>query len=149
MAEISNMLVKENKTEDDLRIIKNAQDRLRNSLHFAKISENSLYTLLYQMLSTDNIKQAFRQDIPEMCENLYYLVDMEDEIAESITFSLAELYEAPSYKEICSNINWTIEDFIENAEEYINDIKEHDYYEQFVSYREQRRKRKEEENADE
>jgi len=47
MAEINNLLVKENKTEDDMRKIKNAQDRLRNSLHFAKISEDSLYTLIY------------------------------------------------------------------------------------------------------
>ena len=47
-------------------------------------------------------------------------------------------------------INNTIEDFIENAEEYIEDIKEHEYYEQFVSFREQSRKRKEEqENANE
>lgn len=150
MTEINNLLVKENKTEDDMRKIKNSQDRLKNSLHFAKISENSLYTLLYQMLSTDDIKHVFRQDIPAMCENLYYLVDMEDEIAESITFYFAELYDAPSYKEMCSTINNTIEDFIENAEEYIEDIKEHDFYEQFVSYREQSRKRKEEkENANE
>ncbi len=150
MTEINNLLVKANKTEDDMRKIKNSQDRLRNSLHFAKISENSLYTLLYQMLSTDDIKHVFRQDIPAMCENLYYLVDMEDEIAESITFYFAELYDAPSYKEMCSTINNTIEDFIENAEEYIEDIKEHDFYEQFVSYREQSRKRKEEkENANE
>ena len=28
-----------------MRRIKNAQDRLRNSLHFARISENSLNTL--------------------------------------------------------------------------------------------------------
>lgn len=92
MTEINNLLVKANKTEDDMRKIKNSQDRLKNSLHFAKISENSLYTLLYQMLSTDDIKHVFRQDIPAMCENLYYLVDMEDEIAESITFYFAELY---------------------------------------------------------
>ena len=78
------------------------------------------------------------------------IVDIEDEIAESITFSLAELYEAPSFKEICSNINWTIDDFIENAEEYIEDVKDRDLYEQFVSYREQYRKSKaEKENANE
>ena len=150
MEEISNLLIKEEKTEDEMRRIKNAQDRLRNSLHFARISENSLNTLLYQMLSTDDIKQAFKQDIPAMCENLYYLVDMENEIAESLTLYFEELYDAPSYKEMCMAINNTIEDFIENAEEYIEDIKEHEYYEQFVSFREQSRKRKEEqENANE
>ena len=94
------------------------------------------------MLSTDDIKQAFKQDIPAMCENLYYLVDMENEIAESLTLYFEELYDAPSYKEMCMAINNTIEDFIENAEEYIEDIKEHEYYEQFVSFREQSRKRK-------
>lgn len=144
MAEISNLLVKEEKTEDDMRKIKNAQDRLRNSLHFARISESSLYTLLYQMLSTDDIKKAFKQDIPAMNENLYYLVDMENEIAESLTLYFEELYDTPSYKEMCLTINNTIEDFIENAEEYIEDIKEHDYYEQFITYREQSMKRKKE-----
>lgn len=150
IAEISQFIVKENKTEEEIRKIKNVQDRLRNSLHFAKISENSLYTLLYQMLSTDVIKHAFKQDIPAIYENLYYMVDMENEIAESITFAFAELYEAPSYKVMCAIINSTIEDFIENAEEYVDDVKEHDLYDQFVSYREQSRKRKQEkENANE
>lgn len=150
MAEISNLMAKENKTEDEMRKIKNTQDRLRNSLHFAQLSESSLYNLLYKILSTDAIKQAFRQEIPAMCENLYYLVDMEDDIAESITLYFEELYEAPSYKEICVEINSTIEEFIENAEEYIDDIKDREYYEEFVAYREHSRNRKQEkENANE
>ena len=147
MAEISNFLVKENKTEDEMRKIKVVQNRLRESLHFARISENSLNTLLYQMLSTDDIKQAFKQDIPAMCENLYYLVDMENEISESLTLYFEELYNAPSYKEMCLAINNTIDDFIENAEEYFDDIKEHDYYDQFVSFREQRKNRKEKQES--
>ena len=150
MTEITKLLVKENKTEDDMHKIKNAQDRLRNSLHFAQISENSLYTLIYQMLLSEDIKRVFKQEIPLMYNDLYYLIDMEDEIAESIEFSLSELYESPSFKEICSLINETIDDFIENAEEYIENVKERDLYEQFVSYREQYRKSKEEkENANE
>ena len=150
MTEITKLLVKENKTEDDMQKIKNAQDRLRNSLHFAQISENSLYTLIYQMLLSEDIKRVFKQEIPLMYNDLYYLIDMEDEIAESIEFSLSELYESPSFKEICSLINETIDDFIENAEEYIENVKERDLYEQFVSYREQYRKSKEEkENANE
>lgn len=150
MAEISKLLVKENKTEDDMKKIKNAQDRLKNSLHFDQISENSLYTLIYQMLLSEDIKRVFKQEIPLMYNDLYYLIDMEDEIAESIEFSLSELYESPSFKEICSLINETIDDFIENAEEYIENVKERDLYEQFVSYREQYRKSKEEkENANE
>ena len=95
MDEIRNILFKENKTEEDMRKIKMAQDRLRNSLHFSKITEGSLYTLLYEMLSSDYIKQCFKQDIPRLYENLYYMVDMETEIAESLTFIFAELYEAP------------------------------------------------------
>ena len=75
MDTIRNLLFKENKTEEDMRKIKMAQDRLRNSLHFAQISEDSLYTLLYQMLSSDEIKHCFKQEIPEMCRNLYYMVD--------------------------------------------------------------------------
>ena len=58
--------------------------------------------------------------------------------------------QVPSFKEICSLINETIDDFIENAEEYIENVKERDLYEQFVSCREQYRKSKEEkENANE
>ena len=135
MDEIRNILFKENKTEEDMRKIKMAQDRLRNSLHFSKITEGSLYTLLYEMLSSDYIKQCFKQDIPRLYENLYYMVDMETEIAESLTFIFAELYEAPSYKEICRIINENIEDFIYNAEEYIDDIQRHDLYDQFVEFR--------------
>ena len=146
MDEIRNILFKENKTEEDMRKIKMAQDRLRNSLHFSKITEGSLYTLLYEMLSSDYIKQCFKQDIPRLYENLYYIVDMETEIAESLTFIFAELYEAPSYKEICRIINENIEDFIYNAEEYIDDIQRHDLYDQFVEFRD---KIKEKENVNE
>ena len=49
MTEITKLLVKENKTEDDMHKIKNAQDRLRNSLHFAQISENSLSIKCYYL----------------------------------------------------------------------------------------------------
>ena len=146
--EIRKILFKENKTEDDIRKIKNAQDRLRNSLHFSKISEESLYTLLFEMLSSDYIKQCFKQDIPKLYENLYYMIDMEEEIAESLTFIFAELYNAPSYKEICAIINNNIEDFIDNAEEYIDDIQKHDLYDQFVNFRDQINS-KEKENVNE
>lgn len=150
MAEISKFIVKENKTEEEMRKIKNAQDRLRNSLHFAKLSEHSLYVVLSQMMTSDSIKHTFKQDIPALYENLYYLIDMESEIAESLTFSFAELYEAPSYKEICTTINDSIEDFVEHAEEYMDDVKEHDLYDEFVSFREESRKRKQaKENANE
>ena len=148
MTEISKILFKEKKTEDDMRKIKNAQDRLRNSLHFSKISEESLYTLLFEMLSSDYIKQCFKQDIPKLYENLYYMIDMEDEIAESLTFIFAELYEAPSYKEICAIINDNIENFIDNAEEYIDDIQKHDLYDQFVDFRD-KINNKEKENVNE
>lgn len=47
MTEITKLLVKENKTEDDMHKIKNAQDRLRNSLHFAQISENKSIKCYY------------------------------------------------------------------------------------------------------
>lgn len=83
ITEINNLLVKKNKTEDNMQKIKNAQDRLKNSLHFAQISENSLYTLIYQILLSEDIKRAFKQEIPLMYEDLYYLIDIEDEIAES------------------------------------------------------------------
>ena len=135
MDTIRNLLIKENKTEEDMRKIKMAQDRLRNSLHFAQISEDSLYTLLYQMLSSDEIKHCFKQEIPEMSRNLYYMVDLEEEIAETLTLIFEELYEAPSYKDICITINQNIKDFIENAEEYVEDIQNHELYEQFVSFR--------------
>ena len=120
MDTIRNLLFKENKTEEDMRKIKMAQDRLRNSLHFA---------------SSDEIKHCFKQEIPEMCRNLYYMVDLEEEIAETLTLIFEELYEAPSYKDICITINENIKDFVENAEEYVEDIQNHELYEQFVSFR--------------
>ena len=135
MTEITNLLLKENKTEEELRKIRNAQDRLRNSLHFAQISEDSLYLLLLKMLSTEEIKHCFKQEIPEMSRNLYYMVDLEEEIAETLTLIFEELYETPSYKDICITINENIKDFVENAEEYVDDIQNHELYEQFVSFR--------------
>ena len=102
--------------------------------HFAEISENSLYDCVYiKCYLSDEIKHAFKQDIPEMYRNLYYMIDLEVEIAESLTFIFAELYEAPSYKEICKIMNENIMDFVENAEDYIDDIENHELYEQFVS----------------
>ena len=135
MTEINNLLVKENKTEDELKRIKNAQNRLRKSLYFSEVSENSLYTLLYQILSSDNIKECFKQDMPVLYENLYYMVDMEDEIAESLTYIFAELYQEPNYQSICEIIDNNIEEFIDNAEEYIEDIQKHEFYTQFVNLR--------------
>ena len=87
------------------------------------------------MLSSDEIKHCFKQEIPEMCRNLYYMVDLEEEIAETLTLIFEELYEAPSYKDICIIINENIKDFVENAEEYVEDIQNHELYEQFVSFR--------------
>lgn len=148
MAEISNLIIKENKTEEDMRKIKMAQDRLRNSLHFAQISEDSLYTLLHTMLSTNEIKECFKQEIPEMYRNLYYMVDLEGEIAETLTSIFEEFYEAPSYKDICIIINENIKDFVENAEEYIEDIQNHELYEQFTRFR-NTIKKEEKENVNE
>lgn len=138
------------KTEDDIKKLKNSQEKLKNSLHCAKISENSLFNLILEMLLSDEIKHVFKQDIPAMFESTYYLIDIEEEIAESVTYLLSELYEAPSYKEICLMINNTIEEFVENAEEYIEDLKEKELYDEFIKVREEGRKKKtEQEGANE
>ena len=50
------------------------------------------------MLLSEDIKRVFKQEIPLIYNDLYYLIDMEDEIAESIEFSLSELYESPALK---------------------------------------------------
>lgn len=136
MDKIMNIIAKKDKTEDDLRLIKLAQDRLRISLHFAQLSENSLGTLIYQMLTTSDIKDAFKQDIPEMHCNLYAMLDLEDELADNLTVEISESYEELSYKQLCGMINEAIEDMIDNVEEYIEDIEKHEYYDDFTDLRE-------------
>ena len=148
MKEISQIIIKKEKTKDDIRKQHNVQDRLRTSLHFAEISENSLTILLHQILSSDDIKHAFKQEIPEVYNNIYYMIELEDNIAESIAIELSESYEELSYKQICEIINNCIKDMIANAEEYIEGIQDHELYDQFVSFREKSRN-KEKENANE
>ena len=144
MSKISNLLFKENKTEEDIRQIKNIQDRLRHSAHLAKISEESLYILLHEMLSSEEIKECFKQEMPELYKNLYYMLDMEDDIAESLRDIFAELDEIPNYQDICVVMNVIIKDYIDNAEIYYEDIKDNDLYEQFKVFREKLSNKKKE-----
>lgn len=148
MAYISQIIVKENKTEEEIKKVKHAQDRLRNALHLSEIAENSLSTLLYQMFMSDEIKHTFKQDLPELYENLYNLLDLEDEIVDNIVTELSESEEMLNYKQICSVINGCISDIIDNIEEFNEEIKEHESYNNFVIYRAEWRKKREA-NADE
>lgn len=148
MAEISNTMFKKEKTQDDIKKIKHAQERLKVALHLSEVAESSLGTLLYQMLMTDDIKHAFRQDIPELYESVYCLLDIEEEIADTLVSEISESYEELSYKQLCMIINNCIIDWIKNAEEYIDDVKEFELYDMFVEAR-NKWKNKQKENANE
>ena len=115
------------------------------ALHCSKIAEESLGTLLFQMLTTDDIKSAFIQEIPDLYINLYYMLDLEDEIVDIIITELSESFEELSYKKICSIINSCIEDVVNNAEDYIENIKDMEVYDEFVRFRDEWKKIKEEE----
>lgn len=148
MTEISNKMFKKDKTQDDIKKIKHAQERLKVVLHLAEVAESSLGTLLYQMLMTDEIKHAFRQDIPELFESVYCLLDIEEEIADTLVSEISESYEELSYKQLCGIINNCIIDWVENVEEYIDDIQERELYDMFVTAREEWKNGKKE-NANE
>lgn len=150
IANMSALYVKKDKTEEDIVKFKHMQENLRCSVHLAKVAERSLYNLLYEMLSTEEIKCAFRQEIPAMWEDLYYMLDEEDNVADNIAFTLSELYECPSYKELCNIINGVINEYVDNIEEYVDDVTERDLYDDFVEARkESRSNNKEQENANE
>lgn len=132
---ITKIYVKETKTEDDKRQLKHSQERLKVALHLARVSEESLGNLLSEMLLSDEIKDAFKQDIPELYNGLYYMVDLEDEIIDNLVAELSESYEL-NYKEICSLINSCISEVVDNAEEYSEEVTNHDLYDDFTDLRE-------------
>lgn len=140
---ITSLAVKNDKNENDLKLLKYSQDRLRKALFLAKISEESLGHLLMEMLMSDEIKNAFKQDIPEMYINLYYLIDIEDEITKNLIGILSESYKL-GYKQICTIINDTIAEIVDNVEEYIDDISERELYKEFTERREKWRKQRRE-----
>lgn len=121
--------------------IKDSQYNLKNAIYFSTIAEDSLKKLLEEMLFCDEIKLAFKQDIPELFEGLYCLIEIEYDIVDELVTELSESYEL-NYQQICSAINNCIIDLVDNAEEYLEDIKECELYEDFVEYREEWRKKK-------
>ncbi len=140
---ITALATKEDKSENDIKLLKYSQDRLREALYLAKTAEESLGHLIYEMLMTDEIKNVFKQDIPELYKNLYSLIEIEDEITKNLIGILSESYKL-SYKKICTIINNTIVEIVDNVEEYIDDIKERDLYNDFVESRENWRKQRRE-----
>lgn len=143
IAEISQFM-----TKDEIKKMKHTQDRLKIALHLSEVAEGSLATLIYQMLMTDGIKYVFRQDIPELFESVYCFLDIEEEIADDLVSKISESYEELSYKQLCEIINNCIVDWIENAESYMDDIQEREFYDMFLSAREEW-KNKKKENANE
>ena len=144
MAKISQIMFKKNQTKEELAQMKNSQEKLKVALHLSEVAENSLETLLYAMLMTDQFKHAFRQDIPELYESVYCLLDIEEDIAQALVEEISESYEELSYKQICEIINNCIINWVENAEEYIDDIKEIELYDMFVEARDNWKKDKKE-----
>ena len=142
MSEISFLIQKENGTPEEYKKLKQSQAKLKTALHLAQISEEALRNLLFEMMLNDDIKYAFNQDIPELYEGLYYMIDIEDEILDILVPELAEQYET-NYKTICSIISGCINEFVDNVEEYVDDVKERDLYKEFVEYREEWRKQRE------
>ena len=64
------------------------------------------------------------------------MLDMEEDIAESLRDLFVELDEIPNYQDICVVMNVIIKDYIDNAEIYYDDIKDNELYEQFKAFRE-------------
>lgn len=144
MTEISQTISKGIDTEEDIKKIKHAQERLKMTLHLAEVAENSLGILLFEILTTDEIKYTFKQDIPELFESVYCFIEIEEEIADTLVMEISQSYEELSYKKLCNIINNCIIDWVENVEEYIDDIQEKELYEMFVKAREEWRKNKKE-----
>ena len=142
MVKITRILQKENLTEVEELKLKHAQERLKTSSYLARVSENALENLIYEMMLCDEIKYAFKQDIPELYEGLYYLIDIEEDILEVLVPELSEQYET-NYKTICSIISNSINEFVENAEVLIDDLKDKENYEDFINFREDWRAKRE------
>ena len=139
MSKISFLIQKENIKPEEYKNLRQSQAKLKSALHLAQLSESALRNLLFEMMISDEIKFVFKQDIPELYEGLYFMLDIEEEILDVLVPELAEQYET-NYKTICSIISGCINDFVDNVEEYIEDIKERELYNEFVEYREEWRK---------
>ena len=145
MSKISFLIQKENIKPEEYKELRQSQVKLKNALHLAQLSEAALRNLLLEMMISDEIKYAFKQDIPELYEGLYYMLDIEEDILDVLVPELAEQYET-NYKTICTIISGCINNFVDNVEEYIDDIKEREFYKEFVEYREEWRKIREANN---
>jgi len=143
MEYISNIMVKENKTEEEIQTIKESQEKLKVALHLSEIAESSLHELLYEMVTEDNIKNVFKDDMPELYESVYSIIDLEDDVIDAIFLEICESYEPLTYKQLCGIINNCIINIVNDVEEFDDEIEEHDFYEEFVDARNKANERRE------
>ena len=106
-------------------------------------TEKTLDKLLNICLYNDNIKYAIRFKVPALYENIYCLIDGEDELKEYLFEKIIDNCKL-NKEEKLKLINDSINEFIENVEEYIDldKVENKELVQEFYKQREKLRKRK-------
>lgn len=121
-AEFTNIATKMLKGTVDKDIVDKFQTSQRNLKVVNKltsITENCLDKLLNICLYNDDIKYAVRDEIPELYENVYFLIDGEEELKEYIFGKIVDCYELKREDKI-RLLNNSIKEFILDAENFID-----------------------------
>ena len=136
--DVLEMNVKSNKYCDDILNFK------------LEVSSDNVYNMgEYQILQiniclyNDNIKYAIRFKVPALYENIYCLIDGEDELKEYLFEKIIDNCKL-NKEEKLKLINDSINEFIENVEEYIDldKVENKELVQEFYKQREKLRKRK-------
>ncbi len=91
--------------------------RILNNL--TRLVEKCLEKLLDICLFNENIKYAIKLEVPALFENIYCLIDAEEELKTFIFENIIDNYELNKTDKL-TIINDSINNFIDNAEEFIN-----------------------------
>lgn len=93
--------------------------KLRIVNNLTILTEKCLEKLLEICLFNDNIKYAIKLEIPALFENIYGLIDAEEELKQFIFENIIDNYQIKKTDKL-KIINDSINNFVENAEEFID-----------------------------
>lgn len=93
--------------------------KLRIVNNLTILTEKCLEKLLEICLFNDNIKYAIKLEIPALFENIYGLINAEEELKQFIFENIIDNYQIKKTDKL-KIINDSINNFVENAEEFID-----------------------------
>lgn len=120
--EFLDIAAKLNVSEYDGELIKNyqiTQEKLKVINKLSELAEKCLDKLLNICTFNESVKCALKLEIPELYENIFCLVDAEEELAEYLYGRILSFYKLEKDEKL-KLINKAINDFVLDIENYIN-----------------------------